>query len=168
MANWLIGEVFGALNREDKTLEKCPIPAANLAGLIDQIVEGVISGKIAKDVFARMWETGNEASALIEEHGLKQVSDEGAILSVIENVLKDNPKMVEDYKAGKDKLFGFFVGQVMKETQGKASPEAVNKLLKGKLDRNYPEFWIREPFFLLKTMRYRHCEERSDEAIQKI
>jgi aspartyl-tRNA(Asn)/glutamyl-tRNA(Gln) amidotransferase subunit B len=133
LTNWLIGDLFGALNREDKTLDTCPISEAHLAGLIDQIVEGVISGKIAKDVFARMWETGKDAASLIEEHGLKQVSDEGAILSIVDKILDENPKMVEDYKSGKDKLFGFFVGQVMKATEGKASPEVVNKLLKEKL-----------------------------------
>jgi aspartyl-tRNA(Asn)/glutamyl-tRNA(Gln) amidotransferase subunit B len=133
LANWLIGDLFGALNREDKTLDTCPISEAHLAGLVDQIVEGVISGKIAKDVFVRMWETGKDAASLIEEHGLKQVSDEGAILSIVDKILDENPKMVEEYKSGKDKLFGFFVGQVMKVTQGKASPEVVNKLLKEKL-----------------------------------
>lgn len=133
LANWLIGDLFGALNREDKTLETCPISEIHLAGLVDQIVEGVISGKIAKDVFVRMWETGKDAASLIEEHGLKQLSDEGAILSIVDKILDENPKMVEDYKSGKDKLFGFFVGQVMKVTEGKASPEVVNKLLKEKL-----------------------------------
>ncbi|MDI9637556.1 hypothetical protein QM565_17620 [Geitlerinema splendidum] len=133
LANWLIGDLFGALNREDKTLDTCPISEAHLAGLVDQIVEGVISGKIAKDVFVRMWETGKDAGSLIEEHGLKQVSDEGAILSIVDKILDENPKMVEEYKSGKDKLFGFFVGQVMKATEGKASPEVVNKLLKEKL-----------------------------------
>lgn len=133
LANWLIGDLFGALNREEKTLDTCPISEAYLAGLVDQIMGGVISGKIAKDVFVRMWETGKDAASLIEEYGLKQVSDEGAILSIVNKILDENPQMVEEYKSGKDKLFGFFVGQVMKATEGKASPEVVNKLLKSKL-----------------------------------
>jgi aspartyl-tRNA(Asn)/glutamyl-tRNA(Gln) amidotransferase subunit B len=133
LTNWLMGEVFGALNRDNKTIENCPVSPAHLAGLINQIQEGVISGKIAKEVFLLMWETGRDAASLIEEHGLKQVSDDGAILKVVDKVLEDNPKMVEDYKSGKDKLFGFFVGQVMKAMAGKANPELVNQLLKQKL-----------------------------------
>lgn len=132
-ANWLIGDVFGALNREGKTLENCPVSPTQLAGLINQLQEGIISGKIGKEVFALMWETGKEATVLIEEKGLQQVSDDGAILSAIDQILKDNPKMVEEYKSGKEKLFGFFVGQVMKVMAGKANPELVNKLLKEKL-----------------------------------
>jgi aspartyl-tRNA(Asn)/glutamyl-tRNA(Gln) amidotransferase subunit B len=133
LTNWLMGEVFGALNRDNKTIESCPVTPAHLAGLVNQIQEGVISGKIAKEVFLLMWETGRDAASLIEEHGLKQVSDDGAILKVVDKVLEENPKMVEDYKSGKDKLFGFFVGQVMKAMAGKANPELVNQLLKQKL-----------------------------------
>lgn len=133
LTNWLMGEVFGALNRDNKSIETCPVTPAHLAGLVNQIQEGVISGKIAKEVFLLMWETGRDAASLIEEHGLKQVSDDGAILKVVDKVLEDNPKMVEDYKSGKDKLFGFFVGQVMKAMAGKANPELVNQLLKQKL-----------------------------------
>ncbi len=133
LTNWLMGEVFGALNRDNKTIETCPVSPADLAGLINQIQEGVISGKIAKEVFLLMWKTGHDAASLIEEHGLKQVSDDGAILKIVDQVLEENPKMVEDYKSGKDKLFGFFVGQVMKAMAGKANPELVNQLLKQKL-----------------------------------
>lgn len=133
LTNWLMGEVFGALNRDNKTIETCPVSPADLAGLINQIQESVISGKIAKEVFLLMWKTGHDAASLIEEHGLKQVSDDGAILKIVDQVLEENPKMVEDYKSGKDKLFGFFVGQVMKAMAGKANPELVNQLLKQKL-----------------------------------
>jgi len=133
LANWLIGEVFAALNRESKSIEDCPVTPSHLAGLLNQIQAGVISGKIAKDVFSRMWETGQDAESLIEQHGLKQVSDDGAILAIIDKILVENAGMVLEYKAGKDKLFGFFVGQVMKAMAGKANPEMVNTLLKEKL-----------------------------------
>lgn len=133
LANWLIGDVFGALNREDKTIEDCPVSPAHLAGLITQIQNDVISGKIAKEVFLLMWTTGQDAVSLIKEHGLQQVSDDGAILAIIEGVLKENPAMVADYKGGKEKLLGFFVGQVMKVMGGKANPELVNRLLKEQL-----------------------------------
>ncbi len=128
-----MGEVFGALNRESKTIEDCPVSPAHLAGLVNQIQEGIISGKIAKEVFILMWETDKDAPSLIEEHGLKQVSDDGAILVIIDKILAEHPDKVEEYKSGKDKLFGFFVGQVMKDMAGKANPELVNKLLKEKL-----------------------------------
>ncbi len=133
LANWMIGELFAALNREDKELLKSPVSSVNLAGLVGQIQEGVISGKIAKEVFAMMWETGKDAASLIEQHGLKQVSDDGPILLVIDKILGQHADKVAEYKSGKDKLFGFFVGQVMKEMAGKANPELVNKLLKEKL-----------------------------------
>ncbi len=134
LANWLIGEVFGALNRENKLLDACPVSPEHLAGLITEIHKGVISGKIAKEVFALMWETGKEATVLIKEHGLQQVSDDGAIIAIIDKVLAENGAMVEEYRSGKEKLFGFFVGQVMKAMAGKANPELVNTLLKQKLD----------------------------------
>jgi aspartyl-tRNA(Asn)/glutamyl-tRNA(Gln) amidotransferase subunit B len=134
-ANWLIGEVFGALNRDNKTIDQCPVTPSLLAGLVGQIQAGVISGKIAKEVFSLMWESGKDAASLIEEHGLKQVSDDGAIIAIIDKVLSENGSMVEEYKSGKDKLFGFFVGQVMKAMAGKANPELVNQLLKEKLGK---------------------------------
>lgn len=133
LANWLIGEVFAALNREDKSLNESPVSATLLAGLVNQIQDGVISGKIAKEVFSLMWETGKDASSLIEEHGLKQVTDDGPILQVIDKIFAAHSDKVVEYKSGKDKLFGFFVGQVMKEMAGKANPDLVNQLLKEKL-----------------------------------
>lgn len=135
LANWLIGEVFGALNREGKTLEECQVSPAHLAGLINKIQEGVISGKIAKEVFTLMWESREEAASLIEQHGLKQVSDDGPILLVIDKILEAHSDKVVEYRSGKDKLFGFFVGLVMKNMAGKANPELVNKLLKERLGR---------------------------------
>jgi Asp-tRNAAsn/Glu-tRNAGln amidotransferase B subunit (PET112 homolog) len=106
-ANWLIGDVFGALNREDKTLDTCLVSPSHLAGLINELHTGVISGKIAKEVFSLMWETGKEASTLVQEKGLQQVSDDSVILLVVEKVLEDNPAMVQEYKSGKDKLLVF-------------------------------------------------------------
>lgn len=135
VANWLMGELFGALNRENKSLENCSISSVHLAGLINQIQTGVISGKIAKEVFNLMWESGKDATTLIEERGLKQISDDGAILVSIQKILEEHQEMVEEYKAGKDKLFGFFVGQVMRAMAGKANPDLVNTLLKEQLGR---------------------------------
>lgn len=133
VSNWMLGELFATLNREDKSISDSPISPAHLAGLVAEINAGTISGKIAKDVFALMWETGKDAPSIIEEKGLKQVSDDSAILAVIDKVLEDNPQMVADYKSGKDKLFGFFVGQVMKAMHGKGNPGLINDLLKDRL-----------------------------------
>jgi aspartyl-tRNA(Asn)/glutamyl-tRNA(Gln) amidotransferase subunit B len=132
-ANWVINELLGILNKNSKALEQSPISAVQLGGLIDLIADNTISGKIAKDVFALMYETGKDAAVIVEEQGLRQVTDMGAIEAVIDAVIAANPDNVAGYKAGKDKLFGFFVGQVMKETGGKANPAAVNELLKKKL-----------------------------------
>lgn len=132
-ANWVLNELLGALNKEDKDITESPVGAKQLAQLISRIVDNTISGKIAKDVFAIMMETSKDPDAIIEENGLKQVTDTGAIEAIVDEVIAENPKMVEDYKSGKDKLFGFFVGQVMKKSQGKANPAAVNDLLKSKL-----------------------------------
>jgi aspartyl-tRNA(Asn)/glutamyl-tRNA(Gln) amidotransferase subunit B len=132
-ANWVINELLGILNKNGKALEQSPISAAQLGGLIDLITDNTISGKIAKDVFAIMYETGKDAGVIVEEQGLRQVTDMGAIEAVIDAIIAANPDNVAGYKAGKDKLFGFFVGQVMKETGGKANPAAVNEILKKKL-----------------------------------
>ncbi len=130
---WITAELFGRLNKLDKTIEDSPVSAAALAGLIDLIEKDVISGKIAKDVLDEMIETGKDAAAIVEEKGLKQITDTGAIEKAVDEVIAANPDKVAEYKSGKDKLFGFFVGQVMKATQGKANPGAVNDLLKKKL-----------------------------------
>ncbi len=131
---WLTTELMGALNKAEKTLDESPITAAQLGGLIELIADDTISGRIAKDVFAEMFATGKDAAAIVEEKGLKQVTDTGAIEAVIDEVLAANADKVEQYKGGKDKLFGFFVGQVMQKTQGKANPAMVNQILKDKLN----------------------------------
>lgn len=132
-ANWVINELLGALNKDEKKLSQSPISAEQLGGLIKLISDNTISGKIAKDVFAEMYKTGQDADKIVEEKGLKQVTDTGAIEAIIDQVIADNPDNVEKYRGGKDKLFGFFVGQVMKASQGKANPAIVNELLKKKL-----------------------------------
>jgi aspartyl-tRNA(Asn)/glutamyl-tRNA(Gln) amidotransferase subunit B len=134
VANWMTVELFGALNKSGKTLENCPISPKNLGELVGLISNGSISGRIAKDVFADMFETGNGAAAIVDEKGLKQVSDSGAIETLIDQVLAANEDKVDDYRGGKDKLFGFFVGQVMKESGGQANPGMVNQILRSKLD----------------------------------
>jgi aspartyl-tRNA(Asn)/glutamyl-tRNA(Gln) amidotransferase subunit B len=133
-ANWMITELFGALNKAGTDLADSPISAAALGGLVDLIGDGTISGRIAKEVFAGMFETGKDASAIVEEKGLKQVSDSGAIEALIDEVLTENADKVEQYRGGKDKLFGFFVGQTMKKSGGKANPGMVNEVLRRKLD----------------------------------
>lgn len=132
-ANWVINELLGILRKNDKTLEESPISAENLGELISLISDDTISGKIAKDVFADMFTSGKNAATIVDEKGLKQVTDTGAIEAIIDEVIAENPDNVTAYKGGKDKLFGFFVGQVMKKSQGKANPATVNKLLKEKL-----------------------------------
>jgi aspartyl-tRNA(Asn)/glutamyl-tRNA(Gln) amidotransferase subunit B len=132
-ANWVMGELAAALNRDGLEITASRLTAAQLAGLIARIRDATISGKLAKEVFEAMWTSGREADAVIEEKGLKQITDTSAIERVIEEVMAKNPGQLADYRSGKDKLFGFFVGQVMKATQGKANPAQVNELLKKKL-----------------------------------
>jgi aspartyl-tRNA(Asn)/glutamyl-tRNA(Gln) amidotransferase subunit B len=132
-ANWVTGDLFGLLNTTGKTIEEAPISAAQLGGLIDLITDGTISGKIAKDVFQILATEGGDARAIVEARGLRQVTDTGAIEAAIDQVLGANADKVAEYRGGKDKLFGFFVGQVMKATGGKANPAALNDLLKSKL-----------------------------------
>ena len=133
-ANWMSVELFGALNKAGIDLAQSPVSPEQLGGLVDLISDGSISGKIAKEVFAEMFETGKDAKQVVEEKGLKQVSDEGAITSMIDEVLASNQDKVDEYRSGKDKLFGFFVGQVMKASKGQANPGMVNQILKQKLD----------------------------------
>ena len=132
-ANWVINELLGALNKNGRLLSESTIGAEQLGSLIDFITDSTISGKIAKDVFAIMFETGQGPASIIEEKGLKQVTDTGAIEKIVDEVLAENPGNVAEYKAGKDKMFGFFVGQVMKKSGGKANPAIINELLKKKL-----------------------------------
>jgi aspartyl-tRNA(Asn)/glutamyl-tRNA(Gln) amidotransferase subunit B len=132
-ANWLITELLGGLNKGGHDIDASPISADALGELIDLLADNTISGRIAKDVFAEMFATGKAAGAIVEEKGLRQVTDTGAIDAVIDAVMAKNPDKVAEYRSGKDKLFGFFVGQVMKESGGKANPALVNQALKGKL-----------------------------------
>jgi aspartyl-tRNA(Asn)/glutamyl-tRNA(Gln) amidotransferase subunit B len=132
-ANWVTGELFGALNRTGKTLAEAPVTAEQMGVLLDQISDGTISNRIAKQVFDQMFETGEDPAAIIESKGLRQVSDTGAIEAEIDRILAANADKVAEYRAGKEKLLGFFVGQVMKATQGKANPKIVNEILAAKL-----------------------------------
>ncbi len=131
--NWLLTELLGALNKVSVDLEKSPVSAEHLGELVALIADNTISGRIAKDVFAEMFETGKTAGAIVEEKGLKQITDTGAIEKVIDDVIAANPDKVAEYRSGKDKLFGFFVGQVLKASGGKANPAMVNEILKSKL-----------------------------------
>jgi len=132
-SNWVTGDFFGALNRLGRTVEDPPVSAADLGALIDLISDNTLSGRLAKEVFELMVETGKPPAVIVEERGLRQVTDTGAIDAAIAQVLAANPDKVAEYRSGKDKLFGFFVGQVMKATGGKANPAMVNDILKKQL-----------------------------------
>jgi aspartyl-tRNA(Asn)/glutamyl-tRNA(Gln) amidotransferase subunit B len=134
LSNWIMGSLLGYLNAAGLTIGQSPISAAYLAQLLELIDSGIISGKIAKTVFEEMADSGKPPKAIVEEKGLVQVSDAGAIEEVVSKVLENCTGEVEDYKNGKTKLMGFFVGQVMKATKGKANPGIVNEILKKKLD----------------------------------
>ncbi|MDH4399812.1 Asp-tRNA(Asn)/Glu-tRNA(Gln) amidotransferase subunit GatB [Sphingorhabdus sp.] len=129
-SNWLMSELFGALNKLGKTLDESPVSPKQAAELLRLVSDGTISGSIAKQVFEIMLETGQAASAIVEEKGLKQTSDTGAIEAEIAKIMAANEDKVAEYRSGKDKLFGFFVGQTMKAMQGKANPQIINDLLK--------------------------------------
>ena len=132
-ANWVNGELAAALNKAELVIETSPVTAAALAGLLTRIADGTISGKIAKQVFEALWAGEGDADAIIEAKGLRQITDTSAIEPLIDAIIAANPAQVEQYRGGKEKVFGFFVGQVMKQTQGKASPQQVNEILKRKL-----------------------------------
>ncbi len=133
MANWILGDLTGALNKSELGYADSPVSPQQLAGLVNRIADNTISGKIAKQVFEAMWNGEGEADAIIEQRGLKQITDSGAIESLIDEVINANPDQVEQFKAGKDKVLGFLVGQVMKQSQGKANPGQVNQMLRDKL-----------------------------------
>jgi aspartyl-tRNA(Asn)/glutamyl-tRNA(Gln) amidotransferase subunit B len=133
-ANWINGSLAAALNKAGIDIAESPVSAEDLAGLIRRIKDNTISGKIAKQVFEAIWAGEGDADQVIEAKGLKQITDSGAIEQLIDSIISANPQQVEQYRAGKQKVFGFFVGQVMKQTQGKANPQQVNKILKEKLD----------------------------------
>jgi aspartyl-tRNA(Asn)/glutamyl-tRNA(Gln) amidotransferase subunit B len=132
-ANWVIGDLSGALNKDGTDIGESNISASDLAGLVNRIHDNTISGKIAKQVFDAMWCGEGSADEIIEAKGLKQITDSGAIEAVVEKVIAENPAQVAEYLAGKDKLIGFFVGKVMQETKGQANPGQVNQILKDKL-----------------------------------
>jgi len=133
-ANWVMGELTGSLNKANQDITDSPIEAKMLGKLIQRITDKTISGKIAKDVFDALWKGEGEVDAIIEKKGLKQVTDTGLIEKVIDEIIASNPGQLAQYRSGKEKLFGFFVGQVMKKTQGKANPQQVNDILKSKLN----------------------------------
>jgi aspartyl-tRNA(Asn)/glutamyl-tRNA(Gln) amidotransferase subunit B len=133
-ANWVMGELSGALNRDGLEIARSPVAAGDLGQLLQRIHDGTLSGKLAKQVFEAMWNGAGSADTVIEQQGLKQISDASAIEGIIDEVLARSAKQIEQYRGGQEKLFGYFVGQVMKATQGKANPQQVNELLKKKLD----------------------------------
>jgi aspartyl-tRNA(Asn)/glutamyl-tRNA(Gln) amidotransferase subunit B len=130
-----MGSLLGLLNAEGKSIDQAPISATDLAQLLKLVDEGTISGKIAKRVFEEMARSGQSARRIVEEKGLAQISDSGAIEDVVAGILAANPTEVEAYRNGKAKLLGFFVGQVMKETRGQANPKLVNDILKRELEK---------------------------------
>jgi aspartyl-tRNA(Asn)/glutamyl-tRNA(Gln) amidotransferase subunit B len=132
-ANWVMGELSSALNRDGVEIGAAKVTPTGLAGLLARILDGTISGKIAKEVFEALWTDGGDADAIIAAKGLKQITDSGEIEAIIDEIIAANPKQLADYRSGNDKLFRFFVGQVMKETHGKANPAQLNELLKQKL-----------------------------------
>lgn len=133
VSNWIMGDLLRLLNEDNREVEECPLTPAQLAEMLGLIRDGTISGKIAKTVFEEIYRTGKGAKEIVQEKGLVQIADEDAINKVVDEVLASHPKEVEAYKKGKEKLFGFFVGQIMKATQGKANPQLVNQILKKKL-----------------------------------
>ncbi|MCW8963293.1 MAG: Asp-tRNA(Asn)/Glu-tRNA(Gln) amidotransferase subunit GatB [Gammaproteobacteria bacterium] len=132
-ANWVMVELAGALNKEGMDMNDSPIDAKRLGGMIQRIADNTISGKIAKQIFEAMWSSEDDADAIIEAKGLKQITDTGAIEGMIDEILANNQPQVEQYRAGQEKMLGFFVGQVMKASQGKANPKQVNEILRDKL-----------------------------------
>jgi aspartyl-tRNA(Asn)/glutamyl-tRNA(Gln) amidotransferase subunit B len=129
-SNWVMGDVLRFLNEEKKEIRECPIIPAALAKMIRLIQEGTISGKMAKEVIEEMYRTGKAPEAIIKEKGLVQITDEFALAQTIAEIIGKNPNQVNEYRSGKEKVFGFFVGQAMKATQGKANPKLINDLLK--------------------------------------
>ena len=134
-ANWIMGELSAELNKENLTIRESKITSNKLGQLILRIEDGTISGKIAKEIFEKLWSSDNEVDEIIQSEGLEQVTDDKEIESMIDEVINSNPQQLEQYRSGKDRLFGFFVGQVMKASQGKANPKQVNDILKEKLEK---------------------------------
>ena len=134
-ANWIMGEFLAELNNENLSIKESKVSSNKLGQLIGRIEDGTISGKIAKDIFEKMWSSGKEVDAIIKDEGLEQVTDDKEIGSMIDEVIESNPEQLQQYRSGKDRLFGFFVGQVMKASLGKANPKQVNDILKSKLEK---------------------------------
>ncbi len=135
VSNWIMGDLLRELKKDDRDIEECPVTPQHLASMLKMIKDGVISGKIAKTVFEEMYQSGKEPEKIVREKGLVQLTDSGEIQRVIQGVLEENPKLVQDYRKGKEQLLGFFVGQVMKATRGKANPKLVNELLRESLSK---------------------------------
>ena len=133
-ANWVAGELLGRLNKEGLEIEAAPIPAARLGELIDLVADGTLSGRMGRELFEAMWETGRPAAAIVEERGLRQISDTGALEGLVDELLAREADKAAEYRAGRTRLLGFFVGQVMKATGGKANPKMVNELLRARLE----------------------------------
>jgi aspartyl-tRNA(Asn)/glutamyl-tRNA(Gln) amidotransferase subunit B len=133
VSNWMMGDLLRELKRDEKEIDQCPVTPQHLAKMLSMIQEGTISGKIAKDVFEEMYRTGERPEKIVRDKGWVQILDQGEIEQAIEKAMEANPKQVDDYRKGKEKIFGFFVGEVMKQTKGKANPKLVNELLKKKL-----------------------------------
>jgi aspartyl-tRNA(Asn)/glutamyl-tRNA(Gln) amidotransferase subunit B len=133
VSNWIMSELMRELKRDERDITACPVPPENLAELLQLLESAVISGKIAKTVFEEMYVSGKSAQAIVDARGLLQVTDHGAIEAVIDEVLRENPAEAESFRAGKEKVFGFLVGQVMRKSKGKANPQLVNELLRSKL-----------------------------------
>jgi aspartyl-tRNA(Asn)/glutamyl-tRNA(Gln) amidotransferase subunit B len=133
VSNWMMGDLLRELKHDEREIEECPVTPKHLAEMLRMLKGGTISGKIAKDVFEEMYRTGTPPDVIVKEKGWVQILDTGEIEGVIQKVLQSNPKLVEDYRNGKEKVFGFLVGEVMKGTKGKANPKLVNELLKEKL-----------------------------------
>jgi aspartyl-tRNA(Asn)/glutamyl-tRNA(Gln) amidotransferase subunit B len=134
VSNWIMSELLRELKRDERDITACPVTPGNLVELLQLLDTEAISGKIAKTVFEEMYRTGKSAKAIVQARGLLQVTDTGAIEAVIAEVMRENPAEVEQYRGGKQKLMGFFVGQVMKKSEGKANPQLVNELLRKKLE----------------------------------
>jgi aspartyl-tRNA(Asn)/glutamyl-tRNA(Gln) amidotransferase subunit B len=134
-ANWIMGELSAELNKENLSINESKISSNKLGQLILRIEDGTISGKIAKEIFEKLWSSENEVDEIIQSEGLEQVTDDKEIESIIDGVINNNPEQLEQYRSGKDRLFGFFVGQVMKASQGKANPKQVNDILRKKLEK---------------------------------
>jgi len=133
VSNWIMGELLRLLNETKKTIGECLITPSSLAAMLSMVDKGTISGKMAKKVFEEMYATGKDPSVIVKSKGLEQVSDHGELAAIVDGILAAHPRQVEEYRQGKEKVFGFFVGETMKATRGKANPQLVNELLKKRL-----------------------------------